>query len=201
VEAKAAARRDMESITPHFEFLQAIRDVLPDDGILTDELCQTGFTSWFGYPVYKPRTYISSGYQGTLGAGYPTALGAKVARPDNAVVALCGDGGFMFGVQELATAVQYGIDVVALVFNNSAYGNVRRDQDERFGGRAVASDLVNPDFMKLADSFAVSGARAADAGELRTCLDTALQRGGPWLIEVPLDLKTEKSPWPLIRRG
>ena len=130
-----------------------------DNAIVTDELSQVGFASWYGFPVYEPRTFISSGYQGTLGSGFPTALGAKVANPDRPVVAITGDGGFMFGVQELATAVQFNIGVVTLVFNNNAYGNVRRDQRERFDGRVVASDLVNPDFVKLAESFGVGATR------------------------------------------
>ena len=134
-------------------YLNILREVLPHNAIVTDELSQVGFASWYGFPVYEPRTFITSGYQGTLGSGFPTALGAKVAHPDRPVVAITGDGGFMFGVQELATAVQFNIGVITLVFNNNAYGNVRRDQRERFDGRVVASDLVNPDFVKLAESF------------------------------------------------
>ena len=140
-------------------YLNILREVLPANAIVTDELSQVGFASWYGFPVYEPRTFITSGYQGTLGSGFPTALGAKVANPDRPVVAITGDGGFMFGVQELATAVQFNIGVVTLVFNNNSYGNVRRDQRERFEGRVVASDLVNPDFVKLAESFGVGAAR------------------------------------------
>ena len=139
-------------------YLNILREVLPPNAIVTDELSQVGFASWYGFPIYEPRTFITSGYQGTLGSGFPTALGAKVANPDRPVVAITGDGGFMFGVQELATAVQFNIGVVTLVFNNNAYGNVRRDQRERFDGRVVASDLVNPDFVKLAESFGVAAA-------------------------------------------
>ena len=139
------------AVQPQMAYLNILREVLPPDAIVTDELSQVGFASWYGFPVYQPRTFITSGYQGTLGAGFPTALGAKVAHPDRPVVAITGDGGFMFGVQELATAVQFNIGVVTLVFNNNAYGNVRRDQRERFDGRVVASDLVNPDFVKLAE--------------------------------------------------
>ena len=109
-------------------YLNILREVLPHNAIVTDELSQVGFASWYGFPIYEPRTFITSGYQGTLGSGFPTALGAKVANPDRPVVAITGDGGFMFGVQELATAVQFNIGVVTLVFNNNAYGNVRRDQ-------------------------------------------------------------------------
>ena len=170
-------------------YLNILREVLPANAIVTDELSQVGFASWYGFPVYQPRTFITSGYQGTLGSGFPTALGAKVANPDRPVVAITGDGGFMFGVQELATAVQFNIGVVTLVFNNNAYGNVRRDQRERFDGRVVASDLVNPDFVKLAESFGVGAARVTSPETFRPALEKALAHGGPYLIaiEVPTD--------------
>ena len=158
-EASAAALQEIQKVQPQMAYLNILREVLPPNAIVTDELSQVGFASWYGFPVYEPRTFITSGYQGTLGSGFPTALGAKVANPDRPVVAITGDGGFMFGVQELATAVQFNIGVVTLVFNNNAYGNVRRDQRERFDGRVVASDLVNPDFVKLAESFGVGAAR------------------------------------------
>ena len=137
-EASATALRQIQQVQPQMAYLNILREVLPSNAIVTDELSQVGFASWYGFPIYQPRTFITSGYQGTLGAGFPTALGAKVAHPDRAVVAITGDGGFMFGVQELATAVQYHIGVVVLVFNNNAYGNVRRDQREHFDGRVVA---------------------------------------------------------------
>ena len=104
--------------------------MLPANAIVTDELSQVGFASWYGFPIYEPRTFISSGYQGTLGSGFPTALGAKVAHPDRPVVAITGDGGFMFAVQELATAIQERIGLVTLLFNNRSYGNVLRDQKD-----------------------------------------------------------------------
>ncbi|MEW5421998.1 thiamine pyrophosphate-dependent enzyme [Amorphus sp. 3PC139-8] len=198
--AKAKAAKEIQEIQPHYDYLRALRDVLPDDGIVTDELCQTGFASWYAYPVYKPRTFLSSGYQGTLGSGFATALGAKVAQPDAPVVSICGDGGFMFAVQELSTAVQYGIAVTVLVFNNSSYGNVRRDQQQQFEGREIASALENPDFMKLAESFGVDGARVETPDALKPILERALASGRPNLIEIPLDLKDEVSPWRFIHR-
>jgi acetolactate synthase-1/2/3 large subunit len=168
------------------EAMRAIREVLPPEGIVTDEISQMGFASWYAYPTYRPRTFISSGYQGTLGSGFPTALGVKCAHPDTPVVAICGDGGFMFAVQELATAVQYDINVVTLVFNNDAFGNVRRDQRERFDGRVLGSDLRNPDFMKLAEAFGVRGERVSSPQALRASLARALGAAAPSLIEVPV---------------
>src|SRR5450432_2417430 len=188
-EASASALREIQKVQPQMAYLNILREVLPPNAIVTDELSQVGFASWYGFPVYQPRTFITSGYQGTLGSGFPTALGAKVANPDRPVIAITGDGGFMFGVQELATAVQFNIGVVVLVFNNNAYGNVRRDQRERFDGRVVASDLVNPDFVKLAESFGVGAARVTSPEGFRPALEKALADGGPYLIsvEVPKD--------------
>src|SRR5258708_11736565 len=123
-EASAAALQEIQKIQPQMAYLNILREVLPSNAIVTDELSQVGFASWYGFPVYEPRTFITSGYQGTLGSGFPTALGAKVANPDRPVVAITGDGGFMFRVPELATAVQLNIRAGALVFNNNAYRNV-----------------------------------------------------------------------------
>src|SRR5467141_4175830 len=197
-EAAASALREIQKVQPQMAYLNILREVLPHNAIVTDELSQVGFTSWYGFPVYQPRTFITSGYQGTLGSGFPTALGAKVAHPDRPVVAITGDGGFMFGVQELATAVQFNIGVVVLVFNNNAYGNVRRDQRERFDGRVVASDLVNPDFVKLAESFGVAAARVTLPQTFRPALEKALAHGGPYLIAVEVPKDSETSPWTFI---
>jgi acetolactate synthase-1/2/3 large subunit len=198
VEASAAALQEIQKIQPQMAYLNILREVLPSNAIVTDELSQVGFASWYGFPVYESRTFISSGYQGTLGSGFPTALGAKVAHPDQPVVAITGDGGFMFGVQELATAVQFNIGVVVLVFNNNSYGNVRRDQRERFDGRIVASDLVNPDFIKLAESFGVGAARVTSPDHFRPALEKALADGGPFLIDIEVPRDSEVSPWAFI---
>ena len=165
-------------------FLDAIRAALPEDGILVEDLTQIGYVARIAFAVHGPRQYITSGYQGTLGHAFASALGAKVARPERAVVALAGDGGFMYNVQELATAVQHGINVVALVFNDGAYGNVRRMQREFYGNRVLASDLTNPDFVRLADSFGVFARRTTDPDGLRDALEQALAQDAPAVIEV-----------------
>ena len=107
--------------------LGAIRATMPEDGILVDEMTQVGYVSWGGYPVYQPRGLVTSGFSGTLGYGFPTALGVKVANPDRAVVSITGDGGFLFGGTDLATATRFGINLVTVVFNNESYGNVLRE--------------------------------------------------------------------------
>jgi acetolactate synthase I/II/III large subunit len=196
--ARAEAEVDIQAIQPQVGYLRALREVLPADGIVTDEICQVGFASWYGFPVYQPRTFIASGYQGTLGSGYATALGAKVAHPERAVVSLGGDGGFLFTVEELATAAQHGIAVVALVFNNDGFGNVRRDQQQRFDGHLLGCDLVNPDFLKLAEAFGIAGARVGSAQALRGAVERALSDGRPWLIEVSVPRGSEADPWRFI---
>ena len=195
---KAQTLAEIQKIQPHVQYLDAIRQVLPRDGFFVEEICQAGFTSYFGFPVYQPRTFVTCGHQGTLGFGFPTALGVKVGNPDKAVVSIAGDGGFLSGLQDLATAVQYGINLVTIVFNNGAYGNVLRDQQRLFAGRLIGSELRNPDFIKLADSFGVPGYRVNTPEQLKRALDKALGEAAPALIEVVVDRQTETSPWEFL---
>jgi acetolactate synthase-1/2/3 large subunit len=173
-------------VQPQASYAHAIREAVPDDGIVIAGMTQIGYWGWAGFPVYEPRTYIGAGYQGTLGFEYATALGAQVGRPDTRVVAICGDGGFMYNVAELSTAVAHGINAIAVVFNDNAFGNVRRTQRQSFNGRIIGADLANPDFVKLAESFGVDGRRANGPEELRTQLREALAVDRPALIEVPV---------------
>jgi acetolactate synthase-1/2/3 large subunit len=200
-QAKADTAINIRKVQPQMSFLEAIRDALPEDGILCDEMTQVGYVSWFGFPFHRPRSLITSGFSGTLGAGFPMALGVKVAQPDRPVVAVTGDGGFMFGSSELATAVQHGINLVTVVFNNSAYGNVLRDQHRLFEGRDSGSRLRNPDFQTYARSFGVPSWRVTDGDGLRTAVRQALGANSPALIEVMTDIKQEYQPWEFISPG
>ncbi|QCI68326.1 thiamine pyrophosphate-dependent enzyme [Phreatobacter stygius] len=190
---KAEIAGEMACLDPQIPFLTAIREAIGDDGILVEEMTQCGYVSRFAYPVHKPRTFISSGYQGTLGWGYATALGVQDARRDAAVVSISGDGGFMFNVQELATAVRHDIPLVAIVFNDGAFGNVRRMQQELHDNRVIATDLANPDFVALAESFGVEASRVQRPDELRRAVAAAAERRKPALIEVPVG--EMPSPW------
>ena len=196
--AKRAAAAEAEDMQPQMSYLHAIRDVLPRDGIFVDEVTQVGFAAWSSYPTYTPRSYITSGHQGTLGYGFPTALGVKVGNSDKAVVSIAGDGGFMFAANELATAAQFNIPLVTVVFNNNAYLNVLRDQERLFEGRAIGSNLRNPDFVKLAESFGVDGYKATSAEELRPLLEKGFAANAPVLIEVEIETGTESVPWKYI---
>jgi acetolactate synthase I/II/III large subunit len=200
-EAKARGDRKIQGIRPQIEYLQAMREVMPRDSFISEESSQVGFSSTFGFPIYQPRTFVTCAYSGNLGYGFPTAMGAKVANPGKPVVAITGDGGFMFCVQELATAVQHRINLVTLVFNNSAWYNVQRDQVGAFDGRTFASDLVNPDFVKLAESFGALGVRVKTPIELKKALERAFVQDGPVVIEIPCEKGSETSPWKLLLPG
>ena len=195
---KGALAEELGSLAPQKAWIDAIRAELPEDGILVEELTQISYASRLLYPVYGPRTYLTTGYQGTLGWGLPTALGAKVAMPDRAVVSVSGDGGFMFGVQELATAARHNIAVVALVFTDDAYGNVRRIQQDNYDGRVVASELTNPDFVKLGASFGLRSERAKTPKALRKAIREALAANAPALIEIPVGIFPD--PWKYFMR-
>lgn len=193
---KRAAERAVEAVQPQVGHLREIREALPRDGFLVEEITQAGFTARFAFPVYGPRQYVTCGYQESLGYGFQTAVGVKIANPDRCVVSITGDGGIMFGIQELATAVQYGVNLVTVVFNNSSFGNVRRDQLEGFGGRLIGAELVNPDFVALAEGFGAKGVRASAPGELRRAVEEGFGEPGPVLVEVPVERGGEESPWP-----
>ncbi|KEA64060.1 Acetolactate synthase large subunit [Marinobacterium lacunae] len=197
--AKAMAWRAIQRVQPQLSYLSVIRETLPRDGIYVPELSQMGFATWVGgLPVYAPRTYIDSGFQGTLGFGFPTALGAKVANPHRAVVSVCGDGGFMFAAQELMTAVEFKIGLVTIVVNNNSYGNVRRDQELGYGARYCGSELKTPDFVKLAESFGAAGYRVATPEQLKPVLERCFALDEPCLIEIVCERGAESSAWEFI---
>jgi acetolactate synthase-1/2/3 large subunit len=192
---KEARAESAIRVEPQDSLIAAVRSAMPDDGILISGMTQLGYYSRSYFPVYEPQSFLTSSYFGNLGYAYPTALGAKVAQPDKAVVALSGDGGFLFNSQELATAVQYGINAVVVVFNDNAYGNVLRDQENRFSGRTIGSELHNPDFVKLAEAYGARGVRAYGPEELESSIKESLEIDAPTLIEVPVG----KMPSPFER--
>ena len=189
-EAVVAARRliayyDIRLQEPQYPVLESIKNSIPEETFTVWDVTQFGYYSRTHYPVNNPRTYMDSGYSFNLGCAFPMALGAKVAKPDRPVVCISGDGGFLFNSSELATAVQYGVNVTTVVFRDDAYGNVARDLDDFFGG-SYATDLVNPDFVKLAESFGAVGMRADDPKDLERLLPLALEAQAPVIIDVPV---------------
>jgi acetolactate synthase-1/2/3 large subunit len=197
-ERQAQWRKRMDKLKPQIGYLDAIRAELPEDGILVDEVTQIGFAARLLYPVCQPRTFLSPGYQDNLGWGFATALGAQHARPDVPVLAISGDGGFMFTANELATAMRHRIPLTTVVFSDGAFGNVRRIQETLFGNHVIASDLANPDFVRFAQSFGAEAERARNPKELAAALRRAFKRKDvPTVIEVPVG--PFPSPWEFIQ--
>ena len=194
---KEDSRREVQRIQPQMTYLNIMREVLPREAFLVEEISQVGFASYYGFDVFEPRKLVTCGYQGNLGHGFQTALGVRAANPRTPVVSISGDGGVMFGIQELATAVQYRLGVILLIFNNAAFGNVRRDQINFYDGRIHGSELINPDFVALAHSFGARGYRSDSPEQFRALLERALEesREGPVVIEVPIERGSESSPF------
>jgi acetolactate synthase-1/2/3 large subunit len=195
VKAEVAAEFD-RSLAPQMSFLRAIREAAPSDTVFVADYTQVAYVATAALPVYAPRQMITAGYQGTLGFAFATALGAKIGCPDKPVVALCGDGGFLFTANELATAVQHDIRTVTVVFNDGGYGNVRRMQQDLYGGRVIASDLKNPNFVRFAESFGAAARRAEGPQALSEALRWAFDQKAPVIIEAPVDKMP--NPWDLL---
>ncbi|MBI4218847.1 MAG: thiamine pyrophosphate-binding protein [Chloroflexi bacterium] len=191
---KAASNSTGSDEEPQNSILRNLRSGIPDDGILISGMTQVGYFSRPFWPTYAPRTYITSGYSGNLGYEYPTGLGAKVGCPDRAVVVTVGDGGFLYNSSEMATAVQHKINVVCVLFNDNAFGNVTRDMDEGWGGQ-YGGTLHNPDFMKLADAYGMHGMRAAKPADVGKLVADAVQMDRPVLIEVPVGRMNRPKAW------
>lgn len=193
VALKAEFNAQFEQLTPQMGYLRVIREELPDDGYLVEEMTQLSYVARFAMPFYLPKTLVTTGYQGTLGWGFATALGVKLANPDKAVISVTGDGGFLFTASELATAVQHKIPLVTLVFTDNAFGNVLRFQKERYDSRIIASRLHNPDFVKFAEAFGAQGVRAQTLEELRAAIRYGVAAPGPTVVEIPVG--EMPAPW------
>ena len=184
-QAKTRARaRIAEAAPDQLALVDAIRAGVPEDGIIIAGV--TIMAAWANIclPMDRPRSFITSSYMGTLGFAFPTSLGAKVGNPDRPVVALCGDGGFMYAASELSTAVQHGINVVAVIFNNGVFGASFADQSSRFQGRVVGTELHNPNFMQLAESFGARGIRVDKTADLPAAIQDAIAGERPTIVEM-----------------
>lgn len=179
-------REQQRAIGPAAGIVETLRASIPDDAIVVPDTATVAYMCHMHFPVYEPRTYLPSSFMGTLGFAYPTSLGAKVARPERPVVAIVGDGGFLFTATEMATAVQYGIDTVVVVFDDGAYGNSNRDQRERFGGREIGTELRNPDWAALAAAFGIAGIAVRGPEQLEGAMREAWATPGPALVACPI---------------
>ena len=185
-QAKADAAQAIQKVQPQMSFLDVIRDVLPENGIFCDEMTQVGYVSWFGLPIYAPRTLITSGFSGTLGAGFPTALGVKVAMPDRPVVAVTGDGGFGQYAAELTTAVKYGIPVKHVLFDNHSLGKIGKEQLAA-GFPVWHTSLHNPDWAAYARLCGATGIKAVRRDQLEAAMTQLFAADGPAMLHVEQD--------------
>ena len=184
---RAGIEQQLRAIGPAAGIVETLRDAIPDDAILVPDTATVSYMCHMHYRVYEPRTYLPSSFMGTLGFAYPTALGAKVGRPDRPVVAVVGDGGFLFTATEMATAAQYDIATVTVVFDDGAYGNSNRDQRERFGGREIGTQLRNPDWVALAGAFGIDAVAVSGPDQLGPAVRDACAAGTPVLVACPID--------------
>jgi thiamine pyrophosphate-dependent acetolactate synthase large subunit-like protein len=161
-----------------------LREVLKRDAIVAADIARSGYALVGQFPVYQPRTFMHSASFIAMGHAFPAALGAKLAFPDRQVVSVSGDGCFLMTGQELATAVQHGINVVAIVINDRCLTGIAALQDAQYHGRREAVDLVNPDFVRFAESFGAVGLRVTRSDEFKPAVEKALGSDRPTLIEI-----------------
>ncbi|MGB5758654.1 MAG: thiamine pyrophosphate-dependent enzyme, partial [Acidimicrobiales bacterium] len=200
-DADAVRRRvsdDLAPLVPQIPYAKALREAMPDDAVLVNELTQVGYMARFTYDVRHPYSYLDPGYQGTLGYGYPTAIGAAVGNPDRPVVSVNGDGGFGYGLAEMATVMNHDIPLVGVVFRDDAYGNVQRMHKQQFDGVHLGTELHNPDMLALAASFGMKGYRATDPEDFRRTLSTAIDAREAALIDVPIGITPD--PWSVVMK-
>jgi acetolactate synthase-1/2/3 large subunit len=165
---------------------EAIRAVTPRDTIFALDATVPASRAARCLPIYQPRTFMYPHGWAGLGFAFPASLGAKVGKPESPVVCITGDGGFQYNFQELATAAQYGINPIVMVFNDNAWGVLKAYQQDRYHGRLMATELVNPDFVKLFDSYGFEGTRVKTVAELTRALDAAVAADRIQLIEVQI---------------
>ena len=171
---------------PSLPVIHELQDVLPRDTIYAIDVHALGYASFAEFPIYDPRTFLYPNIGVALGHAYPAAIGAKVAHPDRPVICFSGDGGFLMGAVEMATAVKYGINVVAIVVNDGALSAIKGSQLKGCEGRTIDTDLLNPDFVAFAQSFGAYAKRVENLDDFKETLRDALAAEKPALIEVML---------------
>jgi thiamine pyrophosphate-dependent acetolactate synthase large subunit-like protein len=185
-----SARADGEATAWHPErrpYVDALRRAIPRDGIAVMDMTQMSYVACGVYPVYEPRTFMFPSGYGTLGFALPAAIGAKIGRPEAAVVAVAGDGGFQFTMSELGTAVQERLGIPIVIFNDSCYSAVKENQAIHRGGRFIGVDLINPDYVDLAHAYRIPGVRAESPEAMEAAISVALTRDLPTIIDVPIE--------------
>ncbi|MBI2872033.1 MAG: thiamine pyrophosphate-binding protein [Chloroflexi bacterium] len=189
-DVRQARERTLSSLQAQWpnglRLMQALREVLPRESILAFDATTALLRANRCLPIYEPRSYLAPWGWAGLGFGLPAALGAKLACPDRPVVCISGDGGFQYNMQELGTAVQHGINIVLVIMNDNAWGTLKQRQATWLGGRFIATDLVNPDFVRLGEAYGIESTRVSTVDGLARALGRALAVGRLQLIEVQI---------------
>jgi acetolactate synthase-1/2/3 large subunit len=172
--------------------LAILRDVLPEDGIFVNDQSGVNYLAEWKWPVLRPRTFLYPVGSAVLGYALPAAIGAQIANPGKAVLAAMGDGGFMFSVNELATAVKYRLPIVFLVVNDNRYGAIKWLQERMFEGRWGETELANPDFVRLAEAFGARGVKVKGLDDLGDAIRAGFAADGPTLVELNIVID---PPW------
>ncbi len=183
---KTAARKELrERVPAEMEMIDAIREALPRDTIVAAQSI-VGHWTRYTLDMYQPASFLFANTFGSMGYSFHAAIGAKIACPNRPVVAFCGDGGFLFGVGELATIAHYRLNIPIVIFNNGGYKILNNTQRRRFG-RTIGTELTNPDFVKLGEAFGFRTARAKGTAELKKALQQAIAADSATMIEVPIE--------------
>jgi acetolactate synthase-1/2/3 large subunit len=178
-----------ERTAGYIPYLNALRTGMDRDAILVNDMTMMAYEGVRYFPIFEPRTFLFPRGFGTLGSAMPTALGAKVGRPDRQVVSVSGDGGFQFTLEELGAAVHHQIPVAIVIFNDGTHTAVKAAQKRTYPGRYIAVDLVNPDYVKMADAYGIEGIRAESPEALTEALNHAKAKDMPTIIDVPIQLE------------
>ncbi len=190
--------RDDDRLRPQY-VIQQLSDLMKGEGIVTSEVGQNQMWTALYYCFRKPRSWITSGGLGTMGYGFPAAIGAHFARPDETVVDVAGDGSFQMNIQELATVAHNNIPVKVVILNNMYLGMVRQWQELFYERRYAYTELSPVDFVKVANAYGVEGIRVEEKADVRGALETALSHDGPFVLDFRIE--REENVFPMVPAG
>jgi len=188
-----------ELIKPQY-VIESVDELAPDDAIISTEVGQNQMWTAQFYRFQEPRRFLTSGGLGTMGYGFPAAIGAQVAFPDRTVIDIAGDGSIQMNIQEIATAVQYKLPVKVFILNNTYLGMVRQWQSLFYRKRySHTSMATSPDFVKLAEAYGARGLRVDKPSEVKDAIREALAIKGPVFVDFVVD--PEEDVYPMVPAG
>ena len=179
--------------------IEELNKLTKGKAIISTEVGQNQMWAALFYQHDKPRTFVTSGGLGTMGYGFPAALGAQIGRPKELVFDIAGDGSIQMNIQELATVAEYKIPVKILILNNSCLGMVRQWQELFYDKRYQSTLLKNPDFVKVAEGYGVKGIKVTKKKDVVKALKEAIKTAGPVLVDFHIEV--EENVFPMVPAG